>query len=69
MENRIIKITYVRVYEFEEKDVLAYCDLKNIPDEELKDQALLMANNFISEDMEEYYDDVENFASAEVEII
>lgn len=69
MENRIIKITYVRVYEFEEKDVLACCGLKNIPDEELKDQALLMANNFISEDMEEYYDDVENFASAEVEII
>lgn len=69
MENRIIKITYTRVYEFEERDVLACCGLKNIPDEELKDQALLMANNFISEDMEEYHDDVENFASAEVEII
>jgi len=66
---RIVRVIYTRVYEFEEKELEEFAEIENMPDEELKNQALIVANNYMSVDMETMNQEVENFANPEIEII
>lgn len=72
MKNKIIRVTYTRVYEFSKKELQKAFEVNDIvveTDDQLKSYGLYMANNCMSDDMETMNEDVNSFASAKVKII
>lgn len=68
-----IKVTFHRTYEIEEKEVLQRLDEINGEvehfDNDIKEQAELMAMNLMSEEMVYFEDNLNDFVSSTIEII
>lgn len=70
-----IRVTFHRTYEIEEKDVLDRLEDFNLPedykfsDEEIKEEAQLIAVDYLADEMPYFENNLNDFVSSTVEII